>query len=98
MDLLGESFDISAQFENLSLPYILLAMISAAVCGFVIYLVYRFFYRGIVYSDNFNIGMSRAGVQRTPAAESEAYKAYSYFVHVVVPFGVNYVVVIKLRG
>lgn len=55
MDLLGESFDISAQFENLSLPYILLAMVSAAVCGFVIYLVYRFFYRGIVYSDNFNI-------------------------------------------
>ena len=28
---------------------------AAALCGVMIYLVYRFFYRGAVYSDNFNI-------------------------------------------
>lgn len=54
-DILAESLDLSEQFERLSFNYILTAMLSAAVCGLVIYLVYRFFYRGIVYSDNFNI-------------------------------------------
>lgn len=53
--LLGESFDLSSQLENLSVPHILLAMATATVCGVIIYLIYRFFYRGIVYSDNFNI-------------------------------------------
>ncbi len=55
MSVLGESFDISSQLANLSLPYILISMLSAILCGVIIYLVYRFFYRGIVYSDNFNI-------------------------------------------
>lgn len=53
--LLEESLDLSAQFQNLSLPYILTALFSATLCGLVIYFVYRFFYRGVVYSDNFNI-------------------------------------------
>lgn len=53
--LLGENLDLSAQFQNLSAAHILTALISATVCGFIIYFTYRFFYRGIVYSDNFNI-------------------------------------------
>lgn len=52
---LGASLDISGQLANLSLPHILVCMGAAALCGVLIYLVYRFFYRGAVYSDNFNI-------------------------------------------
>lgn len=55
LDQLGSSFDLSSQLANLSLPYILVSMGAAALCGVIIYLVYRFFYRGVVYSDNFNI-------------------------------------------
>lgn len=54
-DALGESLDLTNQLANLSLPYILISLISAAICGLAIYLVYRFFYRGAVYSDNFNV-------------------------------------------
>lgn len=53
--LLEQSFDLSMQLENLSLPRILLAMLTATLCGIIIYWVYRLFYRGVVYSDNFNI-------------------------------------------
>lgn len=52
---LGASLNLSSQLANLSLPHILVCMLSAALCGALIYLVYRFFYRGVVYSDNFNI-------------------------------------------
>jgi uncharacterized membrane protein YhiD involved in acid resistance len=54
-DILAQSLDISQQFERLSFEYILVTMVSAALCGLLVYLVYRFFYRGVVYSDNFNI-------------------------------------------
>ena len=53
--MLKDSFDLTVQFENLSLPRILLAILTATVCVVIIYLVYRMFYRGVVYSDNFNI-------------------------------------------
>ena len=49
------SFDLSSQLANLTLPHILICLAAATLCGVIIYLVYRFFYRGIVYSDNFNI-------------------------------------------
>ncbi len=52
---LGASLDISGQLANLSLPHILVCLGAATICGVLIYLVYRFFYRGAVYSDNFNI-------------------------------------------
>lgn len=55
LEQLGASLDLSNQLANLSLPHILVAMGAAALCGVIIYLVYRFFYRGVVYSDNFNI-------------------------------------------
>lgn len=55
LEELGASLDLSSQLASLSLPHILICMASAVLCGIVIYLVYRFFYRGVVYSDNFNI-------------------------------------------
>lgn len=55
LEELGASLDLSSQLASLSLPHILVCMASAVLCGIVIYLVYRFFYRGVVYSDNFNI-------------------------------------------
>ena len=55
MAVFGDSFDVSEQFANLSVPTILITLLAATVCGAIIYLVYRFFYRGVVYSDNFNI-------------------------------------------
>lgn len=54
-DILGESFDLSNQFSDLSLPAILAAMGTAAVCGLIIYFIYKMFYKGIVYNENFNI-------------------------------------------
>jgi uncharacterized membrane protein YhiD involved in acid resistance len=50
-----ESYNLSEQFTNLSPQRILVALGTAAVCGLVIYLIYRFFHRGVVYSENFNI-------------------------------------------
>lgn len=55
LEELGASLDISGQLASLSLPHIIVCMASALICGIIIYSVYRFFYRGIVYSDNFNI-------------------------------------------
>lgn len=49
-ELIG-GFDIT----NLSVPTILLTLLTSAVCGGVIYLVYRFFNRSVVYNENFNI-------------------------------------------
>lgn len=49
-ELVG-GFDIA----NLSVPTILLTLLTSAVCGGVIYLVYRFFNRNVVYNENFNI-------------------------------------------
>ncbi|MCH5324453.1 MAG: DUF4956 domain-containing protein [Eubacterium sp.] len=53
--VIEDSLSLSVQLEDLSLPRILLAMITATICGLIIYWVYRMFYRGVVYSDNFNI-------------------------------------------
>ncbi len=55
LEELGGSLDLSQQLANLTLPHILICMLAATMCGVMIYLVYRFFYRGVVYSDNFNI-------------------------------------------
>lgn len=48
-------FDFTAQLSNLSVGTILVTLLTATACGLIVYLVYRFFYRGVVYSDNFNI-------------------------------------------
>lgn len=41
--------------ENLSLQYIFMVLGTALLCGIVIYCVYKFFYRGAVYSENFGL-------------------------------------------
>ena len=48
-------FSDNLNFTELSPAGMIAAMLSALVCGIIIYLVYRFCYRGIVYSDNFNV-------------------------------------------
>ncbi len=53
--LLGDGFDFTASLANLTLPAILTTLLTAAVCGAVIYLVYRFFNRSVIYNENFNI-------------------------------------------
>ncbi|MCL2108124.1 MAG: DUF4956 domain-containing protein [Oscillospiraceae bacterium] len=52
--LLNESFGLM-EFSALTPARIILALGTATICGFVIYLVYRFFYRGVVFSENYNI-------------------------------------------
>ncbi len=53
--LLGDGFDFTASLANLTLPTILTTLLTAAVCGAVIYLVYRFFNHSVIYNENFNI-------------------------------------------
>lgn len=48
-------FDFTATLPGLTAENIVVTLITAALCGLIVYLVYRFFYRGVVYSDNFNI-------------------------------------------
>lgn len=45
----------SSQVESLDAANILFTMAVAAVCAAVIFLVYRYFNRGVVYSSNFNL-------------------------------------------
>ncbi|MDR2531401.1 MAG: DUF4956 domain-containing protein [Oscillospiraceae bacterium] len=53
--IIEDSFELAQTHVNLSPAKLLAALGTAAVCGLVIYLVYRFFYRGIVFSENYNI-------------------------------------------
>lgn len=55
LSAIGDTLDVSAQFANLSVSTIIITLLTATLCGAIIYIVYRFFYRGVVYSDNFNI-------------------------------------------
>ncbi|MGN1423067.1 MAG: DUF4956 domain-containing protein [Oscillospiraceae bacterium] len=48
-------FDFTAQLADLTVGTIIATLLTATVCGLIVYLVYRFFYRGVVYSENFNI-------------------------------------------
>lgn len=48
-------FGDDLKFQALTPAGIIAAMASSLLCGVIIYLVYRFCYRGVVYSDNFNI-------------------------------------------
>lgn len=52
LSVLGGSADFTA---TLSLQTIFVTLLTAAVCGAVIYLVYRFFNRSVIYNENFNI-------------------------------------------
>ena len=54
-DIISESLKQGEISKNLSAPYIITTMIVALFCATVIYFVYKKFYRGAVYSNNFNI-------------------------------------------
>ena len=54
-DILRDSYVEMGLVENISLPYLLLVLGTAFVCAMIIYLVYKFFYRGAVYSENFGL-------------------------------------------
>ncbi len=51
-EIISESMN---QGDNLSASHILVTMVVAFLCSLIIYFVYKKFYRGAVYSENFNI-------------------------------------------
>jgi len=55
IDYLQKNFQVTGEAADESLMAILVTMSIAVVCGAVIYCVYRFFYRGVVYSENENL-------------------------------------------
>ena len=40
---------------NLTTADFAMSMLAAFLCGMIIYMVYRFFYKGVIYNNNFNI-------------------------------------------
>lgn len=44
-----------SQYEQLGARALATTLLVAFGCGFLIYLLYRFFYRGVIYSENFGI-------------------------------------------
>lgn len=40
---------------DLNIESIIMALISSFICGMVIYLLYKSFFRGVIYNNNFNI-------------------------------------------
>lgn len=55
LDKLGENFDLSNTINNLSPSGIILTMLTAVICAVIIYFVYKLFYKGVIYSENFNL-------------------------------------------
>lgn len=53
--ILKESISQMGLVENLSLQYICLVLCTAFLCGILLYIVYKFFYQGAVYSENFGL-------------------------------------------
>lgn len=54
-NILSESMQQLGMLEALSLSSVAAALAVAFVCALLIYLVYRFFYKGVSYSSNFGI-------------------------------------------
>lgn len=40
---------------NLTLEGFLMSMLAAFICGMIVYGVYRYFFKGVIYNNNFNI-------------------------------------------
>lgn len=53
-DIFKKSFINDASME-LNFYNIILALLAAYICGMIIFFVYKYFYRGVLYSHNFNI-------------------------------------------
>lgn len=54
-DIIKNNITQMGLIEHLSLPYIFMVFGTAFFCGLVLYCVYRFYYRGAVYSENFGL-------------------------------------------
>lgn len=53
--ILSDSITQAGLLQKLSPAYVVVAMSVALICGIIIYGVYKLFFRGAVYSENFNI-------------------------------------------
>ena len=53
--ILKENITQMGLVENLSLQYICLVLGTAFLCGMILYVVYKLFYQGAVYSENFGL-------------------------------------------
>lgn len=54
-DILQESMDSIGLIEELSPTRILFTLFITLLCALAIYFIYKFFYRGAVYNENFNV-------------------------------------------
>lgn len=54
-DVIIESFEQGASNDIITFPAIFVTTIVSLICALAIYLVYKKFYRGAVYSENFNL-------------------------------------------
>ncbi|MCL2747447.1 MAG: DUF4956 domain-containing protein [Oscillospiraceae bacterium] len=54
-DILKSSFLDLENFLKIDLTTAFYCMIGSLVCGLLIYIVYKYFYKGVVYNNNFNI-------------------------------------------
>lgn len=54
-EILKENITQMGLVENLSIQYIALVLGTAFMCGIILYLVYKLFYQGAVYSENFGL-------------------------------------------
>lgn len=52
---LKNSIEQSGLVGRLTPAHIIACMCTALVCGLIVYLIYKFYYRGAVYSEGFNI-------------------------------------------
>lgn len=53
-DIFKKNFMESAAFE-INIENVTLALLASFLCGLVIYFIYRKFYKGVIYNNNFNI-------------------------------------------
>ncbi len=53
--ILKENITQMGLVETLSLEYIVLVLGTALICGLILYIVYKLFYQGAVYSENFGL-------------------------------------------
>lgn len=53
-DIFKKSFMEGGAFE-VNIENVLLALLASFLCGLIIYFVYRKFYKGVIYNNNFNI-------------------------------------------
>lgn len=54
-NLLSESMQQMGMIESLSVATVILSFVVAAICAALIYIVYRYFYKGVSYSPNFGM-------------------------------------------